>query len=641
MNSMMMHTEMVAPTEGFSLQANIKNFNLYEIANKNRIAFWEGCAQGLHWYKKWNTVLEWDPPFVKWYDGGKLNASYNCLDRHMLTATRKKTAIFWESETGESRALTYEDLYHEVNRLANVLQSLGVKRGDCVAIYLPMIPEAIASMLACARIGAAHTVVFGGFSSDALRSRLIDANVKLLITADSSIRKGKALHLKKTADEAVAGLTCVEKMLVIQRSKEPTSMQEGRDFWYHNLMATAAPFCEPAQMNAEDVLFILYTSGTTGKPKGIVHSTGGYLVGAQISTKIVFDVKPTDVFWCTADIGWITGHTYITYGPLLNGMTQVMYEGAPDVNDKTRFCKLIEKYKVTTFYTAPTLIRMFMKWGESCLQGSNMTSLRLLGSVGEPLNPEAWLWYFKNFGQKKCPIVDTWWQTETGSIMMSSIPGLMHMKPGHVGKPLPGIDIRILDDYGNEVKKGYLAMMTPWPSMMRGIHGDTRRFVQTYWNKWGGRYYFAGDAAGSDENGYIWISGRVDDILNIAAHRIGTMEVESALIEHPAAAEVAVVGIPDEITGQAIAAFVVLRQGVCPSDELAQELKDVVVKKIGAIARPKKIFFTDDVPKTRSGKIMRRLLRDLALGRSLGDTTTLEDPKLIRLLENNIQNFHK
>lgn len=637
MNAFLMNTEIVAPHEAFSKSANIKNYQVYDYASKNRIAFWEGCAQSVHWYKKWNAVLEWDPPFSRWYNGGKLNACYNCLDRHMHTEVRKKRALIWENEQGEERVLTYEELYHEVNRLANVLKDLGVKKGDCVAIYLPMIPQAIASMLACARIGAVHTVVFGGFSAEALRGRLVDSNAKLLITADGGIRKGRVVSLKATADVAIEGLTGIEHVLVVERTKTSISMKEGRDLWYHERIKKAAPFCEPVQMDSEDVLFILYTSGTTGKPKGIIHSTGGYLVGAHVTTKLVFDVKPQDVFWCTADVGWITGHTYVAYGPLSNGMTQLIYEGAPDQPEKDRFWKLIEKYQVTTFYTAPTLIRMFMKWGTEAMQGRDLSSLRLLGSVGEPLNPEAWQWYFKNVGHAKCPIVDTWWQTETGSILMSSIPGLMGMKPGYVGKALPGIEVKILDDYGQETEKGYLAIVSPWPSMLRGIHGDTRRFVQTYWNKWGGRYYFAGDAAGKDPDGYIWISGRVDDTMNIAAHRIGTMEVESALVEHPSVAEAAVVGIPDEITGQAIAAFVILKEGYQDSLELKDELRELVVKKIGAIARPKNIFFTEDVPKTRSGKIMRRLLKDVALGRTLGDMTTLEDARLMNSLQNTLK----
>ena len=632
----MMNTEVVSPSERFKQGSNIKNDHLYEYANKNRIAFWEGCAHGLVWYKKWNSVLDWDPPFVRWYDGGKLNACYNCLDRHMLTPVRHKTAFFWENEQGESKELTYEDLYYEVNRCANVLKSMGVKKGDCVAIYLPMIPEAVVSMLACARIGAIHTVVFGGFSAEALRARIIDSNAKVLITACGSVRKEKYLSLKQTADEAVKGLTCIEKVLVVNKSGQ-ASMEPGRDLDYQKALLEAEAFCEPVSMNAEDVLFILYTSGTTGKPKGIIHTTGGYLVGAQVTTKLVFDVKPNDVFWCTADVGWITGHTYITYGPLLNGMTQVMYEGSAEQPSKSRFWELIEKYKVTTFYTAPTAIRMFMKWGLKYLEGKDLSSLRLLGSVGEPLNPEAWHWYFNHVGGGRCPIVDTWWQTETGSILMSSIPGLMDMKPGYVGKALPGIDIKILDDYGHEVKRGYVAVMSPWPSMLRGIQGDTRRFVQTYWNKWGGRYYLAGDAAGIDDEGMIWIRGRVDDTINVSAHRIGTMEIESVLLECEGVAESAVLGIPDEITGQAIAAFVVLKEGIDPTEERKEALKAHVVKKIGSIARPKVIFFTEDIPKTRSGKIMRRLLQDLALGRSLGDMTTLEDTKFMKILEKNLE----
>jgi acetyl-CoA synthetase len=632
-NTFLVDTEWVVPHESFVQNANIKNSQLYDFANKNRVAFWEGCAQSLHWYKKWTTVLEWDPPFSKWYEGGRLNACYNCLDRHMHTSVRKKVALFWESELGEQRTLTYEDLYHEVNRFANVLKSFGVKKGDCVAIYLPLIPEAIASMLACARIGAIHTVIFGGFSAEALKSRILDSNAKVLITADGGIRKGRILPLKATADEAVEGLVGIEKVLVIQRTQKEVSMKPGRDVWYHVVKHTVEPFCEPVHMESEDTLFILYTSGTTGKPKGIIHSTGGYLVGAHITTKLVFDVKPQDVFWCTADVGWITGHTYVTYGPLSNGMTQLIYEGSPDQPEKNHFWKLIEKYKVTTFYTAPTAIRMFMKWGTELLNGINLSSLRLLGSVGEPLNPEAWNWYFKHIGKEKCPIVDTWWQTETGSILMTTLPGIMKMKAGHVGKPLPGIDVKILDDYGHEGKNGYLAVVSPWPSMLRGIHGDTRRLVQTYWNKWGGRYYFSGDAVGIDDQGYMWIAGRVDDVINIAAHRIGTMEIESALIQHNTVAEAAVVGIPDEITGQAIAAFIVLKEGFSPSEELKESLKEIAVKKIGAIARPKKIFFVEEVPKTRSGKIMRRLLKDLATGRSLGDMTTLEEGKVIKQLE--------
>ena len=637
MSAFLSQVEAIAPSDDFRASANVRNHQLYEYAGKNRIAFWEGCAQTLHWYKKWHTVMDWNPPFSSWFDGGRLNACYNCLDRHIGTKVENKVAFFWESEEGSSRKITYKDLYHEVNRLANVLKGFGVKKGDCVAIYMPLVPEAVASMLACARLGAAHTVVFGGFSSEALRSRILDANAKVLITADGSVRKGKTLTLKGTSDSAIEGLTCLEKVLVIQKEKNSVSMREGRDFWYHKELKKAEEYCPCEEMESEDTLFILYTSGTTGKPKGIVHSTAGYLVCAAVTTKLVFDVKPDDIYWCTADVGWITGHTYVTYGPLANGMTQVMYDGSVDRPKRDRIFEIIEKYKVSIFYTAPTAIRLFMKWGEDTFKHRDLSSLRLLGSVGEPLNPEAWTWYYKHVGGEKCPIVDTWWQTETGSIMITSMPGLMDMKPGSVVKPLPGIEAKVLDDYGNESKSGYIAIMSPWPSMLRGVHGDTRRFVKTYWNKWGGRYYFPGDSATVDEDGYFWITGRVDDTLNVSAHRIGTMEVESALMEHEAVAESAVVGVPDEITGQAIAAFVVLKEGREPSQELADALKAIVVKKIGGIARPKKIFFTQDVPKTRSGKIMRRLLQDLAVGRKLGDMTTLENENLIKSIESKLE----
>ncbi len=634
--SLMADTPVVSPAQKYVQVANIQDYRLYDFASKNRIAFWEGCAGALSWYKKWHTVLDWNPPFAKWFEGGKLNACVNCLDRFVETPAKDKVAFFWEGEDGTERSYTYEELYKEVNRLANVLKEFDVKKGDCVAIYLPMVPEAIASMLACARVGATHTVIFGGFSADALRSRILNANAKLLITSDGGIRKEKIIELKKTADRAIEGLTCLEKVLVVQRTKKPIEMKEGRDFWYHEMLDEVDSFCLPEVMDAEDPLFILYTSGTTGKPKGIVHTTGGYLVGANISTKLVFDVKQSDIFWCTADVGWITGHTYVVYGPMSNGMTQLIYEGSPDKPNKGRFWDLIEKYKVTTLYTAPTAIRMFMKWGLEYLEGKDLSSLRLLGSVGEPLNPEAWSWYFKNVGKENCPIVDTWWQTETGSIMLSTIPSIMDMKPGSVGKPLPGIDIKILDDFGNISKGGYVAIMSPWPSMLRGVHGDTRRFVQTYWNKWGGRYYFPGDGAKVDEDEDIWIAGRVDDTINVSAHRIGTMEVESALIEHEIVAEAAVVGIPDEVTGQAICAFVVIKDRCECTQDTVNFLKEIVVQKIGGIARPKRIYFVQDLPKTRSGKIMRRLLKDLALGRKLGDTTTLENEKLMEDLSQGV-----
>lgn len=632
----LVHTDTVAPSEEFLACANIKTQQLYEYGNKNRVAFWEGCAHHLHWNKKWNAVLEWDAPFAKWFEGGRLNVSYNCLDRHMQTSVADKIAFFWEGEKGDTREITYRDLYQDVNKLASALKSQGIKKGDTVAIYLPMIPEAIVAMQACSRLGALHVVVFAGFSAESLKARILDANAKILITADVGFRRQKQLPLKEIADSATEDLTCLELMVVIQREKEKELVLKENQIIYEDFLEKGEDYCQPVIVEADDPLFILYTSGTTGRPKGIVHSSGGYLVGAHVTTRMVFDVRPQDVFWCTADIGWITGHTYVAYGPLSNGMTQVMYEGAFDCPAKDRIWQIIEKYKVTTLYTAPTAIRQFMKWGEQHLSDKNLDSLRLLGSVGEPLNPEAWWWYYKKVGKEKCPIVDTWWQTETGSIMMTSLPALMPMKPGCVGKPLPGIEMDILDDYGNPVDKGYLAIMSPWPSMLKGIHGDTRRFVQTYWNKWGGRYYFAGDGAAKDEEGYWQITGRVDDTLNVAAHRIGSMEVESALIEDPFVAESAVIGVPDEITGQAIIAFVVLREGSLGSKEMEERLKEKVVEQIGAIARPKKILFVLDLPKTRSGKIMRRLLKDLALGRTLGDMTTLEDPQFLEILESHI-----
>lgn len=636
MGSFVLDNQAFSPEIKYKQEANIQDHKLYDLANKNRIAFWEGCAEFLVWYKSWHTVLDWDPPFAKWFDGGKINACVNCLDRFIDTAVKDKYAILWEGEDGLERKYTYEDLYKEVNRLSNALKNLGVKKGDCVAIYLPMVPEAICSMLACARIGAIHTVIFGGFSDEALRSRIVDANAKILITADGGLRKGKIIELKKTADVAVDDLVCLEKVVVVQRTKQAVAMKQGRDFWYHELIKGVDPYCSPEIMDSEDPLFILYTSGTTGKPKGIIHSTAGYLVGANMTTRLVFDIKPKDVFWCTADIGWITGHTYIVYGPLSNGMTQLIYEGSPDRPNKGRFWDLIDKYKITTLYTAPTAIRMFMKWGLDYLKGKDLSSLRLLGSVGEPLNPEAWMWYYKYIGKEKCPIVDTWWQTETGSILLTCIPSIMNMKPGSVGKPLPGIEAKILDDHGNAAPSGFLSILSPWPSMLRGIHGDTRRFVQTYWNKWNGKYYFPGDGALIDKENYIWIAGRVDDTINVSAHRIGTMEVESALIEHNKVAEAAVVGVPDDITGQAICAFVVLKDAQDADGDILQSLKNIVVKKIGAIARPKKIYIVEDLPKTRSGKIMRRLLKDLALGRSLGDITTLENENLIEDLNKKI-----
>lgn len=621
------------PSKEFKEKANLQSFDLFEEAKQNPLAFWAKQAQNLHWFQPWQQVLEWNPPYAKWFVGGKLNACYNCLDRHMTTATRTKTALIWEGENGDQRNFTYEELYQEVNQFANVLKSLGVGKGDKVAIYLPMIPEAAVSMLACARIGAIHTVVFGGFSADALKDRILDAEAKLVITADGGFRRGKIVPLKEAVDQAVANCACVEHVVVVKRTAQDIPMQQKRDHWYDQLMQKVGAECPAEEMDAEDLLFILYTSGTTGKPKGIMHTTGGYLLGATMTTRWVFDIKPEDVYWCTADIGWITGHSYVVYGPLSNGMTQLIYEGAPDWPQRNRFWQLIEKYKVNILYTAPTAIRTFMKWGEEWPKSCNLSSLRLLGSVGEPINPEAWVWYYKYIGQEKCPIVDTWWQTETGSIMIAPIPGLTALKPGSATQPLPGIEVALLNDAGESVSSGNLALTSPWPSMLRGIYGDPMRYEETYWKKWEGRYYFTGDGAKLDADHYFWVMGRIDDVMNVAGHRIGTMEVESALVDYSSVAEAAVIAINHEIKGQAIAAFVTLKEGIAATPELSDILKQHVVNKIGAIARPEKIIFIYDLPKTRSGKIMRRLLRDIAEGRLLGDVTSLADPSVIEALK--------
>jgi acetyl-CoA synthetase len=622
----------------FKAQAVVTDPAVYEYAERDPEAFWASFARELEWSAPWSRVLDWTPPHAKWFVGGTINASVNCLDRHVRTARRNKAALIWEGEPGDRRTLTYWDLFREVNRFASVLRGLGVTRGDRVAIYLPMIPELPVAMLACARIGAVHSVVFGGFSAVSLRDRINDAAAKVLVTADGGFRRGQTVPLKKIADEALEGTPTIEHVVVVRRGAGPdVALKADRDRWYHELMGPdVSPWCEPEKMDAEDLLYILYTSGTTGKPKGIVHTTGGYLVGTYATTKWIFDLKDDDVFWCTADIGWVTGHSYVVYGPLTNGATVVMYEGSPDWPDKDRFWDLIERHGVTVFYTAPTAIRSFMRWGTEWPARHEMKTLRLLGSVGEPINPEAWMWYHEHIGGSRCPVVDTWWQTETGQILIAPLPAITPMKPGSATRPFPGIAAEIVDERGEKVigaGGGYLVLTRPWPAMLRTIYGDPERYVRQYWGRWGDAVYVTGDGAKRDEDGYFWLLGRVDDVLNVAGHRVGTMEVESALVDHPSVAEAAVVGKPHEIKGQAIAAFVTVKDGVKATADLANELKQHVAKMIGAIARPDEILFAADLPKTRSGKIMRRLLRDIAEGKALGDTTTLSDPAAVARLK--------
>ncbi len=639
------------PDPEFRLTANVSSSELYSKAALDPERFWAEQARELEWIRPWEKVLEWNPPHVKWFTGGKLNVAANCIDRHVRGPRRNKAALIWEGEPGDRRTLTYWDLYCEVSRFANVLKKLGVRKGDRVAIYLPLIPEAAISMLACARIGAIHSVVFGGFSPDSLRERINDASAKVLITADGGLRRGSVITLKKNSDTALEGTESIEHVIVVRRelcagghalagkaqSEPGVTMKAGRDQWWHELMREVPMKCDPEAVDAEDVLFILYTSGTTGKPKGIVHTTGGYLTGVTTTMKMVFDLKEDDVFWCTADVGWVTGHSYLVYGPLANGATCVMYEGAPDWPAKDRFWDICERHGVTIFYTAPTAIRAFMKWGDEHPAKHDLSRLRLLGSVGEPINPEAWMWYREHIGGNRCPIVDTWWQTETGAIVISPLPGITATKPGSATMALPGYSADLLDSTAEriEVGGGLLALTKPWPSMLRTIWGDDDRYVETYFTKWEGRpdLYFPGDGAKRDSEGYFWLLGRVDDVLNVAGHRIGTMEVESALVEHPAVAEAAVVGKSHDLKGQAITAFVTLRDRNKQSPELREELREFVAKKIGALARPDDILFSADLPKTRSGKIMRRLLRDIAEGRALGDTTTLADPNVVASLK--------
>ncbi len=632
------------PSADFRARAIVQDDSLYAEAERDPEAFWARFAGELEWSRPWDTVLDWQPPHAKWFVGGKINASVNCLDRHVRGPRRNKAALIWEGEPGDRRTLTYFDLFRQVSAFANVLKSLGVRKGDRVALYLPLIPELAIAMLACARIGAVHSVVFGGFSAESLRDRINDSQCRLLVTADGGFRRGQIVALKQVADEALEGTPSIEHVVVVKRghAEMPVHIKEGRDHWYHRLLQDASFKCDPEPMDAEDMLYILYTSGTTGKPKGIVHTTGGYLVGTYATMKLVFDLREDDVFWCTADIGWVTGHSYVVYGPLANGATVLMYEGAPDWPHKDRFWSLIEEHGVTVFYTAPTAIRAFMRWGIEWPAKHDLSSLRLLGSVGEPINPEAWVWYYKFIGGDRCPIVDTWWQTETGAIMITPLPGVTTLKPGSATRPFPGISAEIRTERGEtvEVGGGLLVLTRPWPSMLRGIYGDPERYVNQYWNKWGSGVYVTGDGAKRDADGYYWLLGRVDDVINVAGHRIGTMEVESALVDHPSVAEAAVVGRAHEIKGQAIAAFVTLKEGAnarLGSKELVDDLKEHVVRKIGAIARPDDILFTADLPKTRSGKIMRRLLRDIAEGRALGDTTTLADPAVVARLKVNYE----
>lgn len=592
--------------------------------------FWGQQAESLHWFKKWGKVLDdSNPPFFKWFTGGLTNASYNCLDRHLNGPNKNKAAIIWEGEPGDTRTLTYQQLHHQVCKFANGLKSLGISKGDRVTIYMPMTPEAVIAMLACARIGAVHSVVFGGFSAEAVADRNNDAKAKLIITSDIGWRRGNAIHLKQNVDTALEKSPTVERCVVFQRARNTSvHMQPGRDVWWHDVMSHATADCPAEQLDSEHPLFILYTSGSTGKPKGVLHTTGGYMLGVSLSHKWVFDIRPDDVYWCTADVGWVTGHSYIVYGPLANAATVVIYEGAPNHPKEDRFWSIIAKYGVTILYTAPTAIRAFIKWGDQHPNAHDLSSLRLLGSVGEPINPEAWMWYHDVIGKGKCPIVDTWWQTETGAIMISPVPGAVPTKPGSATKPLPGIAAAVVDKDGNDVPAnngGFLVVKRPWPSLMRTIYGDDERFKATYWSNYAG-WYFTADGARKDEDGFIWVMGRVDDVLNVSGHRLSTMEVESALVNHPKVAEAAVVGRPDEIKGEGICCFVTLKQGVTASDSLKDELKKHVAKEIGALARPDDVRFTDTLPKTRSGKIMRRLLRDIAAGREgKQDTTTLED----------------
>ena len=637
--SVLQEDRVFPPPREFSAQAHIKSEaeldSLRAEAHANPEAFWARMAEELHWFKKWDTVLKWNPPHAEWFGGGKINISYNCLDRHLATWRRNKAALIWEGEPGETRTYTYQQLHTEVCKFANVLKHAGVDRGDRVALYMPLIPELAIAMLGCARIGATHSVVFGGFSSAALVDRINDASCKLVVTADGGWRRGNEIKLKPAVDEALKETPSVTACIVVRRTGTPQEMQEGRDFWWHDLMETVETECPAEELDSEHPLYILYTSGTTGKPKGILHTTAGYLLQAHLTTKWVFDLKDEDLYWCTADIGWVTGHSYVVYGPLSNGASVLMYEGAPNFPEPDRFWSLIERHRVNVFYTAPTAIRAFIRWGEQWPAKHDLSSLRLLGTVGEPINPEAWMWYRKTIGHERCPIVDTWWQTETGAIMITPIPGATPTKPGSGTKPFPGIEADIMTREGKSVgpnEGGYLVIKRPWPSMLRTIWGDDERYKQEYWSQID-RVYFAGDGARQDKDGYFWIMGRIDDVINVSGHRLGTAEIESALVSHNAVAEAAVVARPDELKGSGIVAFVTLEGTQTPSEALNQELRAHVVKEIGALARPDEIRFSDALPKTRSGKIMRRLLREIATsGTVAGDVTTLEDFSVLEKL---------
>jgi acetyl-CoA synthetase len=623
------------PSAEFAAAALVSDDSLYREADADYEAFWARQARELlTWSRDFDTILEWKLPDAKWFLGGELNVSANCLDRHVAAGLGDRVAYHWEGEPGDTRTITYADLLGEVQQFANALKSLGLERGDRVAIYMPMIPELPVAMLACTRIGVAHSVIFGGFSPDSITDRVQDGGCKVVITADGGFRRGAASLLKPNVDAALDQCPTVTGVVVVNRTNSAVDMVDGRDHWYHDLMAAADPVCEPEAMGSEDLLFLLYTSGTTAKPKGIMHTTGGYLTQVAFSYKYVFDLKPeSDVYWCSADIGWVTGHSYIVYGPLANGATSVLYEGTPDTPGKDRMWDIVERYGVTQLYTAPTAIRTFMKWGAQEPAKHDLSSLRLLGTVGEPINPEAWMWYHEHIGAGRCPIVDTWWQTETGGQMITPLPGVIATKPGSATFPLPGIGVEVVDEEGNRIEQGggYLTLTRPWPSMLRGIWGDHDRYEKTYWSQYPGRY-FAGDGAKIDADGYLWLLGRVDDVMNISGHRISTTEVESALVDHHAVAEAAVVGASDDVTGQAIVGYVIIRNNAVASEELVAELRQHVAVKIGPTARPKRVIIVPDLPKTRSGKIMRRLLRDVAEGRDLGDTTTLADPAVVNAI---------